>query len=45
MDDVLYGEPTQAQVQVPEPATWGLVGAAAMALVGIRRYRRRVKSS
>jgi hypothetical protein len=44
MDDVLYGEPTQAQVQVPEPATWGLVGAAAMALVGIRRHRRRVKS-
>jgi hypothetical protein len=44
MDDFLYSEPVQAQVQVPEPATWGVFGGAAMALLGIRRYRRRVKS-
>ena len=36
MDDFLYSEPRA----VPEPASWALFGAAAAALMGVRRWRR-----
>jgi PEP-CTERM motif len=35
MDDFLYSEPRA----VPEPASWALFGAAAAALMGVRRWR------
>jgi hypothetical protein len=42
MDDFLYAEPVAV---VPEPASGALLGAAALALVGIRRWRRRGQQS
>jgi hypothetical protein len=41
MDDFLFAEPTA----VPEPASWALFGAAAVAAMGVRRWRRRDQRS
>jgi hypothetical protein len=45
MDDFLYAEPVAVAVAVPEPASGALLGAAALALMGIRRWRRRGQES
>jgi hypothetical protein len=42
MDDFLYAEPVAA---VPEPASGVLLGGTALALMGIRRWRRRGQQS
>jgi hypothetical protein len=42
MDDFLFAEPVAA---VPEPASGALLGGGALALMGIRRWRRRGQQS